>query len=98
MRNFFFIQIVWEKKNSHINYVLPEVIIETNKILISNNIQKFNLSKNLKNDMYNYQRIIEFNYPIKFDEKSKYTLLLIEENYNCESIFEGKLIKLQKCQ
>tara|TARA_B100002052_G_scaffold77769_1_gene70731 strand:+ start:1873 stop:2253 length:381 start_codon:yes stop_codon:yes gene_type:complete len=86
------------EKNSHINYVLPEVIIETNKILISNNIQKFNLSKNLKNDMYNYQRIIEFNYPIKFDEKSKYTLLLIEENYNCESIFEGKLIKLQKCQ
>ena len=66
------------EKNSHINYVLPEVIIETNKILISNNIQKFNLSKNLKNDMYNYQRIIEFNYPIKFDEKSKYTLLLIE--------------------
>ena len=48
--------------------------------------------------MYSYQRIIEFNYPIKFDEKSKYTLLLIEENYNCESIFEGKLIKLQKCQ
>jgi hypothetical protein len=86
------------EKNSHINYVLPEVIIETNKILISNNIQKFNLSKNLKNDMYNYQRIIEFNYPIKFDEKSKYTLLLIEENYICESIFEGKLIKLQKCQ
>ena len=75
-----------------------EAPIETNKILISNNIQKFNLSKNLKNDMYNYQRIIEFNYPIKFDEKSKYTLLLIEENYNCESIFEGKLIKLQKCQ
>ena len=86
------------KKNSHVNFILPEVIIETNKILISNNIQKFNLSKNLKNDMYSYQRIIEFNYPIKFDEKSKYTLLLIEENYNCESIFEGKLIKLQKCQ
>ena len=86
------------KKNSHVNFILPEVIIETNKILISNNIQKFNLSKNLKNDMYSYQRIIEFNYPIKFDEKSKYTLLLIEENYNCESIFEGKLIKLHKCQ
>tara|TARA_Y100000590_G_scaffold272423_1_gene305880 strand:- start:406 stop:786 length:381 start_codon:yes stop_codon:yes gene_type:complete len=86
------------KKNSHVNFILPEVIIETNKILISNNIQKFNLSKNLKNDMYSYQRIIEFNYPIKFDEKSKFKLSLIEENQNCKSIFEGKFVELQKCQ
>ena len=86
------------KKNSHVNFILPEVIIETNKILISNNIQKFNLSKNLKNDMYSYQRIIEFNYPIKFDEKSKFKLSLIEESQNCKSIFEGKFVELQKCQ
>ena len=77
---------------------MPEVIIETNKILISNNIQKFNLSKNLKNDMYSYQRIIEFNYPIKFDEKSKFKLSIIEERQNCKSIFEGKFVELQKCQ
>tara|TARA_A100001015_G_C15019240_1_gene727148 strand:- start:48 stop:428 length:381 start_codon:yes stop_codon:yes gene_type:complete len=85
------------KKNSHINYVLPETIIETKKILISNKIKKFNLSENLKDDMYNYQRIIEFNYPIKFDENSKYTLSLIEENFKCKKIFKGKFIELQKC-
>ena len=47
--------------------------------------------------MYNYQRIIEFNYPIKFDENSKYTLSLIEENFKCKKIFKGKFIELQKC-
>ena len=86
------------KKDSHINYVLPKSIIETNKILISNNIKKFNLSKKLKNDMYNYQRIIEYNYPIRFDEKSEYILITLEENGVCESISKGKFIELQKCQ
>ena len=86
------------KKDSHINYVLPKSIIETNKILISNNIKKFNLSKKLKNDMYNYQRIVEYNYPIRFNEKSEYILITLEENGVCESISKGKFIELQKCQ
>ena len=86
------------KKDSHINYVLPKSIIETNKILISNNIKKFNLSKKLKNDMYNYQRIIEYNYPIRFDEKSEYIIISLEENGVCDSISKGKFIELQKCQ
>ena len=86
------------KKDSHINYVLPETIIETNKILISNKVEKFNLSNKLKNDMYNYQRIIEYNYPIRFDEKAEYILVSLEENYRCKSISKGKFIELQKCQ
>ncbi len=86
------------KKNSHIDYVLPETIIETNKILISNKVKKFNLSKKLKNDMYSYQRIIEYNYPVRFDEKAKYILVFLEENYDCKSISKGKLIELQKCR
>tara|TARA_Y100001970_G_scaffold16953_1_gene19108 strand:- start:10328 stop:10708 length:381 start_codon:yes stop_codon:yes gene_type:complete len=86
------------KENSHIKYVLPETIIETNEILISNKIKKFNLSSNLRNDMYSYQRIVEFNYPIRFDQKSKYTIFLINENNDCKSIFKGKFIELKKCQ
>ena len=77
---------------------MPEAIIETNEILISNKIEKFNLSKKLKNDMYNYQRIIEYNYPIRFDEKAEYILVSLEENYDCISISKGKFIELQKCQ
>jgi len=48
--------------------------------------------------MYNYQRIIEYNYPIRFDEKSEYILITLEENGVCESISKGKFIELQKCQ
>ena len=80
------------------NSILIDTSPDIKNQLISNKIQKFNLSKNLKNDMYSYQRIIEFNYPIIFDEKSKYTLSLIEEGYSCKSIFKGKFVELQKCQ
>ena len=86
------------KKNSHINYVLPETIIETKKILISNKIKKFNLSENLKDDMYNYQRIIEFNYPLRFEERSKFILFDLGEKNDCEIIKSGKLLELKKCQ
>ena len=87
------------KKNSHINFVLPERIIETNKILISNKIKKFNLSKNLKNDMYTYQRIIEFNYPIRINESSKFVFFHNTEDIpnTCKIIETGKYLKLTQC-
>ena len=85
------------KKNSYLSYILPERIIETRKILISNDINKFNLSTKLRNEMYFFQRVIELNYPSRFDPKSKYILVSLEENLNCESIFKGEYIELQKC-
>ncbi len=48
--------------------------------------------------MYTYQRIIEFNYPIRFDENSQFTLTFLEENYSCETIDKGKFVELKKCQ
>ena len=65
------------KKNSYLSYFLPERIIETRKILISNDINKFNLSTKLRNEMYFFQRVIELNYPIRFDPKSKYIFCLL---------------------
>ena len=94
---FFFILGNPFKKNSYLSYILPERIIETKKILISNDINKFNLSTKLRNEMYFFQRVIELNYPIRFDPKSKYILVSLEENQNCESIFKGQYIELQKC-
>ena len=47
--------------------------------------------------MYFFQRVIELNYPRRFDPKSKYILVSLEENQNCESIFKGQYIELQKC-
>mgnify|MGYP001385752135 FL=1 len=84
-------------KNSYVSYFLPKTVMESKQILLSNNIKIFNLSKELKNDMYSFQRIIEFNYPIRFDEKSNFIIMNINENSNCKSISKGKLLKLQKC-
>ena len=84
-------------KNSYVSYFLPKTVIESKQILHFNNIKIFNLSKELKNDMYSFQRIIEFNYPIRFDEKSNFIIMNINENSNCKSISKGKLLKLQKC-
>ena len=84
-------------KNSYVSYFLPKTVVESKQILLSNNIKIFNLSKELKNDMYSFQRIIEFNYPIRFDEKSNFIIMNINENSNCKSISKGKLLKLQKC-
>ena len=78
---------------------MPDIVIEANQILKSKNIISFNLSENIKKDMYLYQRIIEFNYPIKFSENSKFFITPFEENKkNCEKISEKKLVSLYKCK
>ena len=87
------------KRDSHANLTLPDIVIEANQILKSKNIISFNLSENIKKDMYLYQRIIEFNYPIKFSENSKFFITPFEENKkNCEKISEKKLVSLYKCK
>lgn len=99
-RNDFRIEILKNpfQNNSHINYSLPKKIIESNNILKSENIKKFNLSKRLKEDMFTFQRIIEFNYPLRFEERSKFTLFDLGEKNDCEIIKSGKLLELKKCQ
>jgi len=87
------------KRDLHANLTLPDIVIEANQILKSKNIISFNLSENIKKDMYLYQRIIEFNYPIKFSENSKFFITPFEENKkNCEKISEKKLVSLYKCK
>ena len=44
------------KKNSHINYVLPETIIETKKILISNKIKKSDASRAHTHDLRHHEK------------------------------------------
>tara|TARA_B100000945_G_C19949422_1_gene397834 strand:+ start:141 stop:524 length:384 start_codon:yes stop_codon:yes gene_type:complete len=86
------------KKNSHINYVLPELVIETNQILKSNQLDKFSLGDKFKNDLYIYQRIIEYNYPIRYDRKSKFFISSInEKKISCQIIEKGIFVELLKC-
>ena len=59
----------------------------------------FNLSESLKKNTYLYQRIIEFNYPIRIDETSKLIFFLNEEDIpnTCKVIETGKYLKLTQC-
>ena len=86
------------KKDSHINLVLEKPVIESKQIIQSFNLKKFNLSQKLKDkDSYFYQRLIEYNYPVRMDPKEEYTFFLLEEKNTCKDIFKGKFIKLKKC-
>ena len=86
------------KENSYLEKVLENPVLETKAILQAKKLDKFNLSKNLSNkDSYFYQRIIEYNYPIRLDENSEYTFFLKNEKNNCKEIYEGKFIDLKKC-
>ena len=87
------------KENSYLEKVLEKPVLETKTILQAKKLKKFNLSESLSNkDSYFYQRIIEYNYPIRFDENSEYTFFLKNENSNCKEIHKGKFIDLKKCQ
>ena len=46
--------------------------------------------------MFTFQRIIEFNYPLRFEERSKFTLFDLGEKNDCEIIKSGKLLELKK--
>ena len=87
------------KKDSHIEFALEEHIIEASQIIKNHNLKGFNLSSELSDrHSYFYQRIIEYNYPIKFDPKEEKTLFKINENKNiCTSIFKGNFVELRKC-
>ena len=86
------------KKDSHINLVLEKPVIESKQIIQSFNLKKFNLSQKLKDkDSYFYQRLIEYNYPVRMDPKEGYTFFLLEEKNTCKDIFKVKFIKFKKC-
>ena len=62
-------------------------------------INTFNLSTGIKNNIALYQRIIEFNYPVRFEDNVDIYFSLKEEkiNENCKTITEGKYLNLIKC-
>ena len=86
-------------KNAGIIYALSPSVIESGEILIKTKILNFNLSNELKKDTYFYQRSIEFNYPIRLNQDSKFIFYSIHEKTpnSCQNIEVGKLIKLIKC-
>ena len=86
-------------KNSGRSYAVSSEVIESNNILVNSKIKNFNLNKKLKNDTYFYQRFVEFNYPIRLKNNSKYIFFLIDDEIlsDCVLYKTGTYLKLAKC-
>ena len=86
-------------ENAGISYALSSEVIEAKSILKKQKVTDFNLSESLKKDTYLYQRIIEFNYPIRINESSKLIFFLNAEDIpnTCKVIETGKYLKLTQC-
>ena len=86
-------------KNSGVFYALSSEIIESNNILKKHKAVDFNLSEDLRKDIYLYQRSIEFNYPIRINKNSKFIFFSHDENSpnNCQVIKTGTYLKLTQC-
>ena len=86
-------------KNSGVFYALSSEIIESNNILKKHKAVDFNLSEDLRKDIYLYQRSIEFNYPIRINEASRLIFFLNDEDIPnvCKVIEAGKYLKLAQC-
>jgi len=86
-------------ENAGISYALSSEVIEANSILKKQKVTDFNLSEGLKKDTYLYQRIIEFNYPIRINESSKLIFFLNTEDIPnaCKIIEIGKYLTLTQC-
>ena len=86
-------------ENAGISYALSSEVIEANSILKKQKVIDFNLSEDLKKDTYLYQRIIEFNYPIRINESSKLIFFLNAEDIPnaCKIIEIGKYLTLTQC-
>ena len=86
-------------ENAGISYALSAEVIEANSILKKQKVIDFNLSESLKKDTYLYQRIIEFNYPIRINESSKFVFFHNTEDIpnTCKVIETGKYLILAQC-
>ena len=87
------------KENSGIKYALTSEVIETNLLLKKTKANNFNLSNEIKKNIYLYQRTIESNYPLRIFEKSNFVFFLINETNpsGCKVLETGIHLKLLRC-
>ena len=80
-------------------YVMTSDILELKKITNDLKLEKFNISKKLTENVFFFQRSIEFLYPIKIDKQSKNTFFSSEEEIpnSCNILNQYKHLKHAKC-
>ena len=87
------------KKNYGSEYIITQDILELNEISKNLKLNEINISKKLYDNVFFYQRSVEFLYPIKISDKAKITFYLLDESIqnNCEILNTFKYLKATKC-
>ena len=86
-------------KYAGINFALPAEAIEVRDIINKQKLKDFNLSKDIKKNIYLYQRILEFNYPVRINESSNYIFISKGKKIpnKCATLEKGNFLILIKC-
>ena len=87
-------------KDAGINSALPAEAIEVRNIINNQKLKDFNLSTEIQNNVYLYQRILEFNYPFRINKTSNFIFILKNEKIsdNCKRLEGGNFLILTKCK
>ena len=80
-------------------YVMTKDILELKEITKNLKLEKFNISEKLSENVFFFQRSIEFLYPIKIDKKSENTFFSSEEKIpsSCNILNQYKHLNHAKC-
>ena len=79
------------------NQAVSDNVLEAYQLIRKSKISDFNLSNNLILNDYFKQRIVEFSYPIRLNENSKFIIAPSDLKLNCKINLESKRIKLYEC-
>tara|TARA_B100000029_G_scaffold215849_1_gene213655 strand:- start:334 stop:717 length:384 start_codon:yes stop_codon:yes gene_type:complete len=79
------------------NIAVSENVLEAHELIKKGNIPNFSLSNNLILSNYFRHRIVEFSYPVRFDENSKFIIALSDSKIACKVKLESERIKLYEC-
>tara|TARA_B100001029_G_C14696680_1_gene252666 strand:- start:138 stop:527 length:390 start_codon:yes stop_codon:yes gene_type:complete len=85
-------------KNYGSELALQDNVLEANKLIINNSILEFDLSEQLKSNGYFKQRIVEYSYPVKLNENSKFKITTLQEKINCNLKSKTTSFKLYECK
>ncbi len=80
-------------------YIMTKDILELKEITKNLKLEKFNISEKLSENVFFFQRSIEFLYPIKIDKKSENIFFSSEEEIpnNCNIVNQYKHLNHVKC-
>ena len=87
------------KKNFGSEYIITPDILELKDVSKDLKLNEINISKGLNDNVFFFQRSVEFLYPIKITNKAKITFHLLDEpiQENCETLNTFKYLKVTKC-